>query len=74
MAGFGSASAKMTFRMDSGESRGGKTVYRNMTISSVNAAIGGDDAGACARTIKDLVELGVDKVTYSRVCDVDMED
>ncbi len=49
MAAFTALSGKLTFRMDTGEVRDGKVVYRNMSIGSIDGSSSAGNVAAVAR-------------------------
>jgi mevalonate pyrophosphate decarboxylase len=67
MAAFKALSGKLTFRMDSGEVRDGKVVYRSMSIGSVDGSSAAGDVAAVAEAVAGLIELSVDRVSLTRV-------
>lgn len=67
MAGFTELSGKLTFRMDSGEVKNGKVVYRNMSMSNIDGSSDAGDIAAVAEAIIELVAPMIDRVTLTRV-------
>lgn len=67
MAAFAALSGKLTFRMDSGEVKDGKVVYRNMSIGGVDGTAAAGDVAAVSEAVIGLVQPTVDRVTLTRV-------
>jgi hypothetical protein len=67
MAAYKALSGKLTFRMESGEVREGKVVYRSMSIGSVDGSSAAGDVAAVAEAVVGLVEFDVDRVSLTRV-------
>ncbi|MDR1916057.1 MAG: hypothetical protein LBQ58_05740 [Synergistaceae bacterium] len=67
MADIQALSGKLVFKMDSGEVKDGKTVYRNLTLSGVNGDSPLGDLGMAAACVEGLLEFPVEQVSLTRV-------
>lgn len=74
MAGIGEMSAKVALRLDSGEQKDGKTVYRSSTLTNVNGSVGGKDLSDCVKAIASLIELTVERATLIQSSEIDLSE
>ena len=72
MAGFTTISGKLTFRMDTGEVKGGKAVYRNAHLGNIAASPAADDVAAVCGRIASLLQYATEQVTLTRVDAVEL--
>ena len=67
MASIEAMSARLAFKMDTGEERDGKKVYSNSTIGGIRGDAGADALGEVGASLKDLLNWSVTQITVTRV-------
>ncbi len=66
MASLVAISGKLVFKLDSGEVKDGKTIYRSVTVGNIDGAKSAETLSLAATAIKDLIELATEQVSLSR--------
>lgn len=66
MANLTAISGKLLFKLDSGEVKNGKVVYRNVAIPGVDGSKSADDLAETAGEIKNLISLNTEQISLSR--------
>ena len=67
MASISTVSTKAVFRLDSGEVKDGKPVFRSLTIGSIDNGIVAASLAPVVLELQDLLQFTTDRVTLSRV-------
>jgi hypothetical protein len=66
MASINAISARVTFRMDTGEMDGSKKVYSNSIISGIKGTAGAVELGEVGASLKDLLYWPVEHIMITR--------
>ncbi|MDR1943802.1 MAG: DUF1659 domain-containing protein [Synergistaceae bacterium] len=66
MANLSPISTKISFKLDTGETREGKVVYRSVNIGNIDDAVDVDDLGAVASSLRELLGHPTESVTITR--------
>ena len=66
MASLTAISGKLVFKLDSGEVKDGRTVYRNVTINDVDGSKPAESLAEAAGVIKGLIRLNTEQISLSR--------
>ena len=72
MAGFTNVSGKLAFRMDTGEVKDGKAVYKNAYLGNIAASPDAEDVAAVCGRIGGLLQYSVEQITLTRVDAVEL--
>jgi hypothetical protein len=67
MASISTISTKAVFRLDSGEVKNGKPVFRSVTIGRIDNGIEAASLAPVVEEFQDLLQFETDRVTLSRV-------
>ncbi|MDR1472540.1 MAG: hypothetical protein LBS75_08440 [Synergistaceae bacterium] len=67
MAALSELSGKLVFKMNTGEVRDGRTVYRGLSIGGVKSSSPADDLAAILDVVEDLVQFPVEQTSLTRV-------
>lgn len=67
MASISTVSTKAVFRLDSGEVKDGKPVFRSLSIGNIDNAIAAATLAPVVQELQDLLQFTTDRVTLSRV-------
>jgi hypothetical protein len=57
---------RMTFKLDTGETEGEKTIYKNVSLSGVKGAAGADSLASVALAVNGLFSMDVESVSLQR--------
>jgi hypothetical protein len=57
---------RMTFKLDTGETKGEKTVYKSVSLSGVKGAAEADDLASVALAVDGLFSMDVESVSLQR--------
>lgn len=66
MASLMALTGRLVFKLDTGETKNGKPVYKSQSIANINADVDPDDLGAVAEKIVGLCAVTVDVITLQR--------
>lgn len=66
MASYTSLGSKITFRLDSGEVKNGRVVYKTFSLSNIDGSKPVGDLAACAEFTIGLIGPTCDRVTLTR--------
>ena len=66
MASLTAISGKLVFKLDSGEVKDGRTIYRNVMIGDVDGSKSAATLAEAAKAIKGLIRLDVEQISLSR--------
>jgi hypothetical protein len=66
MASFNEVSARISFKLDTGETKNEKPVYRMVSLGNVRGAVTADDLGDVVGRLKDFLDFPTDSITLSR--------
>jgi hypothetical protein len=57
---------RMTFKLDTGETEGEKTVYKNVSLSGVNGDAGANGLASVAQAVSGLFSMDVESISLQR--------
>ncbi|MDR3255205.1 MAG: DUF1659 domain-containing protein [Synergistaceae bacterium] len=66
MANFSEISARVAFKVDTGEIKNDKPVYRSISIGNIKGSVSADDLGDVAGRLENLLEFQTETITLTR--------
>jgi hypothetical protein len=57
---------RMTFKLDTGETEGEKTVYKNVSLSGINGDADADGLASVAQAVNGLFSMDVESISLQR--------
>ncbi|MDR3321413.1 MAG: DUF1659 domain-containing protein [Synergistaceae bacterium] len=66
MASFSEVSARVAFKLDTGETKNEKPVYRTVALSNIDGSVTAEDLGDVAGRLKNFLQFPTDSITLSR--------
>lgn len=74
MADMNAFSAKLTFKLDSGEKKSnGSSIFKSVGLGGIDPTVGQSEITSIASKIAGLFGLDVDRITFTKVDTVDID-